>query len=44
VFLDALKAALPKTVVAREFHCHINDAAFADAIVEQVLACTRDRK
>jgi uncharacterized protein (UPF0261 family) len=44
VFLDALKAALPKSVAAREFNCHINDAQFADAIVEQVLAYTKDRK
>jgi uncharacterized protein (UPF0261 family) len=44
VFLDALKVALPKTVVAREFNCHINDAQFADAIVEQVLAYTKDRQ
>jgi uncharacterized protein (UPF0261 family) len=44
VFLDALKEALPKTVVAREFNCHINDAQFADAIVEQVLAYTKDRQ
>jgi uncharacterized protein (UPF0261 family) len=43
VFLDALKEALPKTVVAREFNCHINDAQFADAIVEQVLAHTQNR-
>ena len=44
VFLDALKAALPKSVVPREFNCHINDAQFADAIVEQVLIYTKDRK
>jgi uncharacterized protein (UPF0261 family) len=44
VFLDALKAALPKSVVPREFNCHINDAQFADAIVEQVLAYTQNRK
>jgi uncharacterized protein (UPF0261 family) len=43
VFLDALKEALPKTVVAREFNCHINDAQFADAIVEQVIAHTQNR-
>lgn len=43
VFLDALKEALPKTVVAREFNCHINDAQFADAIVEQVLVHTQNR-
>jgi uncharacterized protein (UPF0261 family) len=43
VFLDALKEALPKTVVAREFNCHINDAQFANAIVEQVLAHTQNR-
>lgn len=43
VFLDALKEALPKAVVAREFNCHINDAQFADAIVEQVLAYTKDK-
>jgi hypothetical protein len=29
--------------VPREFNCHINDAQFADAIVEQVLAYTKDR-
>jgi uncharacterized protein (UPF0261 family) len=44
VFLDALKAALPKAVVPREFNCHINDAQFADAIVEQVLAFTAQRQ
>jgi uncharacterized protein (UPF0261 family) len=44
VFLDALKANLPKSVVPREFNCHINDAQFADAIVEQVLAYAKDRK
>jgi uncharacterized protein (UPF0261 family) len=43
VFLEALKEALPKTVVAREFNCHINDAQFADAIVAQVLEHTRNR-
>jgi uncharacterized protein (UPF0261 family) len=44
VFLEALKAALPNSVVPREFNCHINDEQFADAIVEQVLAYTQDRK
>jgi uncharacterized protein (UPF0261 family) len=44
VFLEALKDALPKTVIAREFNCHINDAQFADAIVAQVLAYTQDLK
>jgi uncharacterized protein (UPF0261 family) len=43
VFLEALKEALPKSVVAREFNCHINDTQFADAIVEQVLAYTKNR-
>jgi uncharacterized protein (UPF0261 family) len=43
VFLEALKEALPKTVVAREFNCHINDAQFADAIVAQVLEYARNR-
>jgi uncharacterized protein (UPF0261 family) len=43
VFLDALKDALPASVVPREFDCHINDAQFADAIVAQVLAYTKDR-
>ena len=44
VFLGALKEALPKGTVAREFDCHINDAQFADAIVEQVLSYTRERR
>ena len=44
VFAAALKKELPKGTVAREFDCHINDAQFADAIVEQVLAYTRDRQ
>ena len=43
VFLSALNEAMPKTVVVREFNCHINDAQFADAIVEQVLAHTKNR-
>ena len=43
-FAGALKKELPKGTVAREFDCHINDAQFADAIVEQVLAYTRNRQ
>jgi uncharacterized protein (UPF0261 family) len=43
VFLEAVTAALPKQVAPRQFDCHINDAEFADAIVEQVLAYTSQR-
>jgi uncharacterized protein (UPF0261 family) len=41
VFAKALKKALPTGTPMVEFDCHFNDAAFADAIVEQVLAYTR---
>ena len=44
MFLAALKEALPASVDLREFDCHINDAQFADAIVEQVLTYTRDKR
>jgi uncharacterized protein (UPF0261 family) len=38
LFADALAHALPERVVARRFANHINDPAFADAIVAQVQA------
>jgi uncharacterized protein (UPF0261 family) len=41
VFAKALRKALPTGTPMVEFDCHLNDAAFADAIVEQVLAYTR---
>ena len=44
VFASALKKELPKGVVAREFDCHFNDPQFADAIVEQVLVYTSERR
>jgi len=44
VFSLALKSALPAAVPVTEFDCHINDAQFADAIVERVLAYTRQGK
>ncbi len=44
VFLEALEQALPAGIVPRAFDCHINDAEFADAIVEQVLAYTQDKR
>lgn len=43
VFLEALQKSLPTGIVPRAFDCHINDAEFADAIVEQVLAYTKDK-
>jgi uncharacterized protein (UPF0261 family) len=43
VFLEALKQAMPPGIVPRAFDCHINDAEFADAIVEQVLAYTAEK-
>jgi uncharacterized protein (UPF0261 family) len=41
VFAAAMRAELPASVEVREFECHINDEAFADAIVEKVLQSTR---
>ncbi len=41
VFTRAMRAELPAGVELREFDCHINDDAFADAIVAQVLQVTR---
>ncbi|MBN9460064.1 MAG: Tm-1-like ATP-binding domain-containing protein [Burkholderiales bacterium] len=43
VFAQAIRAELPAGVEVREFDCHINDEAFADAIVEQVLKVTHDK-
>jgi uncharacterized protein (UPF0261 family) len=40
VFAQAVRQAMPAGVQVREFDCHINDAPFADAIVQQVLAYT----
>ena len=41
VLAAALRRELPPTVPVTEFDLHINDAAFADAVVEQVVAFTR---
>jgi len=41
VFATAMRAELATGVEVREFDCHINDEAFADAIVEKVLQSTR---
>ncbi len=43
VFAEAIRAELPAGVEVREFDCHFNDAAFADAIVERVLEATRNK-
>ena len=40
VFAQAIREALPASVEVREFDCHINDEAFADALVAQVLRVT----
>jgi uncharacterized protein (UPF0261 family) len=37
VFAARLKAAMPAHVPVTEFDCHINDEAFADALVAEVL-------
>jgi uncharacterized protein (UPF0261 family) len=44
VFAAAIKKALPQGVPVVEFDHHINDAAFADAIVEQVMTFTSQRQ
>lgn len=41
VFARALRQELPEGVPTIEMDCHINDRPFADALVEQVLAFTR---
>lgn len=41
VFAKAVHAEMPAGVDVREFDCHINDDAFADAIVQKVLQSTR---
>lgn len=41
VFARALRQELPEGVPIIEMDCHINDRPFADALVEQVLAFTR---
>lgn len=41
VFAQAIRAELPPGADVREFDCHLNDPAFADAIVAQVLAYAR---
>ena len=41
VLAEALATELPPEVKVRRFNCHLNDAAFADAIVAEVLAVTR---
>lgn len=43
VFAQAIRAELPADVEVREFDCHLNDEAFADAIVEKVLQLTRGK-
>lgn len=40
VFAQAIRAELPADIEVREFDCHINDEAFADALVAQVLRVT----
>ncbi len=44
VFAAAMRKAAPPNVPVVEFDAHINDAAFADAIVEQVLKFTAARR
>jgi uncharacterized protein (UPF0261 family) len=44
VFAAAIKKALPQSAPVVEFDHHINDAAFADAIVAQVMAFTSQRQ
>jgi uncharacterized protein (UPF0261 family) len=41
VFLGFLRASMPPAVPVREIDCHINDDAFADALIAQVLQYTR---
>ena len=43
VFAKAIKEEVPSSVNVTEYNCHINDPEFADAIVAQVLAFTKDR-
>ncbi len=43
VFAKALRTELPAGVDIREFDCHMNDDAFADAIVAKVLEVTREK-
>jgi uncharacterized protein (UPF0261 family) len=43
VFAKAIREELPASVSVTEYNCHINDHEFADAIVAQVLAFTKDR-
>jgi len=42
VFAAALRAQLPEGVPTVELDCHLNDRRFADALVDQVLAFTRE--
>ncbi|CAM3714329.1 Tm-1-like ATP-binding domain-containing protein [Polaromonas hydrogenivorans] len=44
VFAAAIRKALPEGVPVVEFDCHINDAEFADALVEQVMAFIGQRE
>lgn len=43
VFAKYLKEVIPAGVIVKELPYHINDAEFADAIVEQVVAFTKQR-
>lgn len=43
VFAKSIRAELPANVEVREFDCHLNDDAFADAIVEKVLQVTHGK-
>jgi uncharacterized protein (UPF0261 family) len=42
LFADYLKRVLPKKVEFHSIDCHINEEEFADALIGQVLAYTRD--
>ncbi|NVO06557.1 MAG: Tm-1-like ATP-binding domain-containing protein [Rhodoferax sp.] len=43
VFAKAIREELPASVSVTEYDCHINDRQFADAIVAQVLAFTKNK-
>ncbi|HLU19921.1 MAG TPA: Tm-1-like ATP-binding domain-containing protein [Pusillimonas sp.] len=44
VFLDGVKASMPRSVNVAEFDCHINDEQFADALVDEVVRLVEQQK
>jgi uncharacterized protein (UPF0261 family) len=44
VFLEAARQAMPESVKVESFDCHLNDAQFADAVVQEMLSLIQQRQ